>query len=422
MLSYLPFILAISLLISVVFFLSFKKIIINKRLLLLIILLACIIRLVIMLRLGGINDAFLYLKTTDELLIGNHFDMYRIEFCNYTPQYMNYQEDPGAIWKANATYPPLFFLLFAPLLWLAKFFGPERVPNLFFVMKLPLFIADFLCAWLVYKIVKERWGLQKGRMALTIWLLNPLVIWNSAVSGHFESLILVFLLLTYRNLNSWLKASLFLSLALLTKHTAIIFLLPLIFLPVTRYSLKEKIFFLSVTGIIFVGIMAPFYFTTPQAVENALFGAIRDRPPILFTPWIFTYPSQILRYNGQIVLLGVALTTFLMRKERDIMKIFLALTLAMLILSKVITSHYYVPLILFSILAGFRLRLLIGALFSFHLLSDDMRIIQYLWDSYWGPIHLFSLVTMINFLFLVALFVLVMVPRYEKRLFERVSV
>lgn len=417
MLSQLSFIALVILLFSISM-LSFKKIILNKRLLLFIILLACTIRLLLM----PCSHMPLYLETTNELLIGNHFDMYRVGFHDYSPQYMHYEGDPKATWKINATYPPLFFLLSAPLLWLAKLLGPERVPNLYFVMKLPIFMADFLCAWLIYKIVEERWGLQKGRMALAIWLLNPLVIWGSAALGRFESLILVFLLLMYRNLNSWLKASLFFSLALLTKHTAVIFLLPLIFLPLTRYSLKEKIFFLAIVGIIFIGVMAPFYFTTPQAVKNALFGNIHDRPPIFFTPWIFAYPSQILRYNGQIVLLGIALTTFLMRREKDIMKIFLALTLAMLILSKAIASHYYIPLILFSILAGFRLKLLIGALFSFHLLSDNGRILHYLWDAHWGPIHLFSLVTMINFLFLIVLLILVIAPRYEKRLFGRVPI
>lgn len=416
-----PLILAISLfLISIVSFLSLKKIAINGRLLLLIILLACTTRLALMPRLSDRRDSVLYFKTTNELLTGNHFDMYRVGFHDYTPHYMNYRGDPRATWKANVSHPPLFFLLFAPLLWLAKFLGPERIPNLYFVMKLPYLISDFLCAWLIYKIVKERWGPQKGKMALTIWLLNPLVIWSSAALGRPESLILVFLLLMYCNLNSWLKASLLFSLALLTKHTVIIFLLPLVFLPITRYSLREKIFFLSVVGIIFVGVMAPFYFTTPHAVENALFGAIRDRPPSFFTPWVFAYPSQILRYNGQIVLLGIALTTFLLRREKDAMKIFLALTLIMLILSKVIFSHYYVPLILFSILTGFRFRLLIGVFFSFHLLWECF--LRYLWNTYWGPIHLFSLVTIINFLFLIALLVLVIVSRYKQKLFERVPV
>lgn len=404
--------------IFIILLFALGRITFDRQTLFLVILFAILIRLLLM-PFFCVDDLPLFIKTTNQMCIGNPFDIYKVHFIDYQPQYLGYQNDPNAIWKSNVSYPPLFFFFSLPFVWLTIHLAPT-MSSLALSSKMPSFIADFLCAFLLYKIVNERWGSQRAGMTLAIWLLCPLTIFSTAVFGHFESLILVFILLMYRHLNNWLKASLFFSLALLTKQSVFVFLFPLIFLSLTKYTWRQKFLFLLIIGAIFLSIVAPFYLTTPEAVKNAFVYSFRDRPPAVFTPWVFFYPAKVLRYNGYIILLAVALVTFLMRREKDIIRVFIAVNLAVLISSKVLSSHYYIVLILLYLLTDSRLTALIISFLSLNIIWEFIN--PALWNTYWGPIHLFSLITMINFFFLVILLVLVIVPRYEKKLFERVSV
>lgn len=65
------------------------------------------------------------------------------------------------------------------------------VPGLLFdlLVKIPLIVSDTLIAFILFKIVKERFGNERSaNLAAAIWFLNPLTIWVSSGWGMFDTL------------------------------------------------------------------------------------------------------------------------------------------------------------------------------------------------------------------------------------------
>ena len=71
--------------------------------------------------------------------------------------------------------------------------GPT-VYLLVFMVKLPIFIADLLCAYLVKRIATELGGHRNGLLGATVWLLNPYVLLVGEMDGSFELISVTFLL------------------------------------------------------------------------------------------------------------------------------------------------------------------------------------------------------------------------------------
>ena len=55
-----------------------------------------------------------------------------------------------------------------------------------FLIKLPILIADFFCAFLIKRIVENRTTSSRGTLAATIWLLNPYVLLTGEMQGSVE--------------------------------------------------------------------------------------------------------------------------------------------------------------------------------------------------------------------------------------------
>ena len=72
-----------------------------------------------------------------------------------------------------------------------NFMQYEHLHRAIFLMKLPYFVADLLCAYLLTRLV------EPGRRfaAAAFWLLNPLVIYATAVFGRHDVLAVVLVLL-----------------------------------------------------------------------------------------------------------------------------------------------------------------------------------------------------------------------------------
>ena len=73
-----------------------------------------------------------------------------------------------------------------------RFMGYEHLYRVIFLMKVPYVIADLACAWVIAQLVPRR----QQFAALALWLLNPLVIFSSAIWGRHDSVAILLVLLS----------------------------------------------------------------------------------------------------------------------------------------------------------------------------------------------------------------------------------
>ncbi|MEM3579879.1 MAG: hypothetical protein QXQ64_01275 [Candidatus Bathyarchaeia archaeon] len=104
-------------------------------------------------------------------------------------------------------------------------FKPENLPLLDMLIKTPLIMSDLVIALLLLKIIGRFSGEEKARKYAYMWILNPYVIFVSAVWGMFDTLPTLFTLLA-----TWFlleekpnKSAISLSIAALLKMYPIIF-------------------------------------------------------------------------------------------------------------------------------------------------------------------------------------------------------
>jgi len=73
-----------------------------------------------------------------------------------------------------------------------RFLAYEHLYRLIFLMKLPYVVADLACAWVLTRLVDP-----SRRVAVAaFWLLNPLVIFSSAIYGRHDSIAILLVLLS----------------------------------------------------------------------------------------------------------------------------------------------------------------------------------------------------------------------------------
>ena len=163
-------------------------------------------------------------------------------------------EGPGwSMYFEYWAYPPLWLLFLLPLVLLplpsldwGSFsgiafitFSPDPVSSFF--LKLPIIAFDLMAGWALWLIARIRFP-EKAGLALKSWLFNPLVIFITAVWGHFDVAAVFFMLMSvYLFLSQRLVLSaIFLALGFSTKIFPV-FLLPLFFL---KLQGREKILWL----------------------------------------------------------------------------------------------------------------------------------------------------------------------------------
>ena len=139
--------------------------------------------------------------------VNNHID-WGIRFWEYGPKkfyapetniwsYTWPNQPPGTTYMF-AAIRKLFEVSFAGFWWInikipafpsgiVTFFETNLYPAL---LKLPAILADFGIAYILYKWTKKKW-------APIIWLLNPVIWYNSAVWGQYDAVISFFALLSF---------------------------------------------------------------------------------------------------------------------------------------------------------------------------------------------------------------------------------
>ncbi len=134
---------------------------------------------------------------------------------------------------------------------IVSYFETNLYPAL---LKLPAILSDFGIAYLIYKMCGKKW-------ASVVWLLNPLVWYNSAVWGQYDAVInflalLSFYLLTKKKL---ILGALFLALSLFTKASLLIFApIWIIYSLTQKYKTSEFVKALTITLIVIVLLTLPF--------------------------------------------------------------------------------------------------------------------------------------------------------------------
>ena len=120
--------------------------------------------------------------------------------------------------------PPQSFVFAAPQMdpvSIATGFMPavSPLPVVLLLWKLPMVLADLATGTVLYQLVRERGSPKAANYAAWVWLLNPLVLWASAVQGEVDSLVALFLVLLLLALHrGWnVTAGLCMGLAILTK-------------------------------------------------------------------------------------------------------------------------------------------------------------------------------------------------------------
>jgi alpha-1,6-mannosyltransferase len=170
----------------------------------------------------------------------------------FLPNEINDQVNPFIFEQLNSpdyysVYPPLKQLLFAVSAFLS--FGNTDV-QLKILQLFPILAIPFII--LVLRKLLSALGIPEGRILILV--LNPLFLLECCVNAHFESIQLVFILLTllYLMKSDTIRAAIFLGLACSIK------LLPLIVIPlVIRYlGWKKGLQFAGITlGICFLGFL-----------------------------------------------------------------------------------------------------------------------------------------------------------------------
>ena len=189
---------------------------------------------------------------------------------------------PGyALFYEYVAYPPVWPLIIYPFYLVVS---PERVDFAFggslpdplsplakFMLKLPLVAFDFAVAFALFRICKHL-DIRRPWLAVFLWLFNPLVFLISAVWGHFESIVVFFVLAA---LWAFFKgrhtlSALSLGLAISTK------MFPILLVPVLLYGVSQReglaasLRYGAITAAVIIGVSLPFALQDFSAFANIL--------------------------------------------------------------------------------------------------------------------------------------------------------
>ncbi len=300
-------------------------------------------------------------------------------------------------------YPPLHALVIAPLLAIGG-----AMPDWLWA-RVPPLLADLGIGLLLYSMVARRAREQTlARLALVVWLLNPVTFYDTAVQGHFEAEWLFFVLLAYllaESRRGMVPPTLALACAFLFKQTAIIFAIPYwlwliaspglvhqhdkaadseLYLPPRLIDVGRRVTPQVHFGALLVGDL-PYRPTVlkrlvPAAASVALFTAavlLGSLPFLLYSgdylymnlQYVAQVPLQtqswlvalggifgpdflLLRYSSLLVLLAsVLISGFTLRRGANLYLIAVLITLSFFLLSKKVVGYYYVMSLPFALIA-----------------------------------------------------------------------
>lgn len=184
------------------------------------------------------------------------------------------------------SFPPLPFFLMAPFR-LVAWALPKGAGDAF--TAIPMLAGDLLSAWMLVRLARRFRGIsqREGLFLFTFYLTAWMVFFDSAYHSHFDSILLFFLFAAMERLQkeSFIAAGVFLGLALLTKQTTLIVMIPLcfsLFLGGDRKGLRKS---LGTAVLVALAGMLPFLLADFSDVQSALLDAPNQRPIGYQTIW-----------------------------------------------------------------------------------------------------------------------------------------
>ena len=374
---------------------------------------------------------------------GNPFDLYA-------------QSRAAQTWPY--AYPPLhaFVVAIALLIGDALHILPDYA-----WARVPALLADIGVAFVLYHIVARKSKDETlARVAMLLWLFNPVTFYDTAVQGHFESEWLLFVLLAYawfEDSRSIALPSIALAIAVLFKQVAILFAIPLWMLMVKDEGERRKdeerpdsfhpsslilhplsriagslLIFLAVAGIVCLPYLLysnDFLYMNLTYVENvpvqtqswivALLGVTRASSNALTSDFF------LLRYQTIVTMLAAAAIAFFAARRG--WSIYLAATLialAFFLTSKKVMGYYYVmllPFLLAQVLPKRRFDLALIAIVATAWISLSPYYAAWSAPGHWW---MYALLGGLNSAFFVWMFVYLWTrtaPRAGKRGEEKIS-
>jgi len=158
-------------------------------------------------------------------------------------------------------YPPLYAMVLAPFVWLHQVV-PALPEDL--LVRVPVIIADTSMAALMYALLRKQ-DRTAARIGALVWLMNPVLFYQTAVQAHQESVWLLPVVAAYAWLSRWGRdrvwvPSLLLTLAVSLKQSAVLYLIPFgVYLLLGDGRWRKVLTLTGLFVVVFGGLALPFY-------------------------------------------------------------------------------------------------------------------------------------------------------------------
>jgi Gpi18-like mannosyltransferase len=242
----------------------------------------------------------------------------------------------------KAQYPPLYLYSLAFLIFIV---GTEVFS--FEMAKIFIIFTNFSVAFLLYLMIKRRFGNNYGLFAFNWFLLNPATL-GVALGGYHENFMLTFVILGFLMFieDKYIPSGLFFGLSLLVKPTSGIFMLPLVIWALQQKDFSSITIWITAFCTFSIGIL-PFLLLTPSEFIYDVFLVHTQRldPSMSFynyflqdlSPTLFPFIVQLIALG----LLGSLFYTRIQIKTKEyVLLLVLPFTTLFLALNRILYPHY----------------------------------------------------------------------------------
>ncbi len=175
-------------------------------------------------------------------------------------------------------YPPLLLHLYAGLIWLSIHTGW----SFRLLGKLPVIAADLAVAWLIFVALRRGLGARAAAIGMSLYLFNPLALYNGAFYGRFDAIALAFMMLALVHYRGRLFAPAY-ALAISAKLFPLV-TLPLLALGKDRQPSRR----LALVGALTLLLALPEVVTNPGGLLSHL---LADRRLLGWLSWYDIFPA-----------------------------------------------------------------------------------------------------------------------------------
>ncbi len=253
-------------------------------------------------------------------------------------------------------YFPLFLYIELPFRWLAQ----HSALTFTVLGKLPILAADVTCAVLIRDTARYRGGSRRmATTAAALFFLNPLVLYNSAYYGRFDTVACALLLLAYRGFARESVASYrtvtFYALAVAAKTFP-----GFAIAGVLRHARGARTRVLAVLGLVLVAISLPYAATPWPLIRDIVLYDAAKAPGGLSWQRLLSSPanSAIVHTIGIGLLVLFVLCTIWFSRLDDLRLYFAVTFVVFLLCAKVVLEQYLIwALPWLVLLAGSRTRI-----------------------------------------------------------------